>query len=241
MRHYKVVIEGWPDSIPFKNLSDASSSLRELEMLLQRWHTGKTFWKELTPEELDAREEEHEALILAGKIDVPASRKRRSDYGKRKKRSTSTTDNTEQDPHLSKKYKSTETIDSEDEPTATRIATASTRAPASTITTAAASPITAPSIVAPPHAATAFSAAASPTVSLLISPPTALPAATTPLVAGPPGAASSTASPSPVALTPSLDNREVDGSNVSPSEPQSFMSAAGLAPLGTAGAGRPVA
>ena len=75
MRHYKVVIEGWPDSIPFKNLSNTSSSLRELEMLLQRWHTGKTFWKELTPEELDAHEEEHEALILAGKIDAPASHK----------------------------------------------------------------------------------------------------------------------------------------------------------------------
>jgi len=42
---HKVRIEGWPDSIPFKNLSEASSSLPELKMLLERWEDGRTRWK----------------------------------------------------------------------------------------------------------------------------------------------------------------------------------------------------
>ncbi|KAI6017229.1 hypothetical protein PISMIDRAFT_118286 [Pisolithus microcarpus 441] len=32
--HYQVVIEGWPEMIPFTNLSSASSSLAQLEVLL---------------------------------------------------------------------------------------------------------------------------------------------------------------------------------------------------------------
>ena len=115
VRRHKVVIEGWPNSIPLKNLSEVSNSLPELEMLLQRWQTGKTFWKELTPEELEAREEEREALIQAGKIDTPAPRKRRSDYGKKRKRGASAIDG---DSSSSKKYKSPETVDSDDEPAA---------------------------------------------------------------------------------------------------------------------------
>lgn len=50
---YNVVIEGWPDSIPFKNLSTASSPLAVLNTLLQSWQDGMTYWKRLTPAETD--------------------------------------------------------------------------------------------------------------------------------------------------------------------------------------------
>ncbi|KAM6492469.1 hypothetical protein JOM56_012193, partial [Amanita muscaria] len=51
---YSVAIEGWPNTIPFKNLSEASTAYAELEMLLQQWRSGKTYWKKLTADELKA-------------------------------------------------------------------------------------------------------------------------------------------------------------------------------------------
>ncbi|KAG1724144.1 uncharacterized protein EDB91DRAFT_1005496, partial [Suillus paluster] len=39
VQHYCVICEGWPGHIPFKNLSEASSSLPELDMLLDMWKT----------------------------------------------------------------------------------------------------------------------------------------------------------------------------------------------------------
>ncbi|KIL64910.1 hypothetical protein M378DRAFT_38922, partial [Amanita muscaria Koide BX008] len=45
---YNVMIEGWPTTVPFKNLSTASSPLVELNVLLQRWQDGTTYWKQLT-------------------------------------------------------------------------------------------------------------------------------------------------------------------------------------------------
>jgi hypothetical protein len=45
---YHVVLEGWPDDIPFRNLSETSSPLDSLEKLLQRLQHKKTYWKKLT-------------------------------------------------------------------------------------------------------------------------------------------------------------------------------------------------
>ncbi|KAG1719213.1 hypothetical protein EDB19DRAFT_1585549, partial [Suillus lakei] len=42
---YQVVIEGWPNNIPFANLSKASSAIPDLEMLLRKWESGTTYWK----------------------------------------------------------------------------------------------------------------------------------------------------------------------------------------------------
>ncbi|KAG2365336.1 hypothetical protein BDR07DRAFT_1481456 [Suillus spraguei] len=41
VQRYLVVIEGWPENIPFVNLSTVSSALPDLEMLLDKWKTGE--------------------------------------------------------------------------------------------------------------------------------------------------------------------------------------------------------
>ena len=45
---YQVIIEGWLTNIPFQNLSAASSPLADLELLLQKWQDGTTYWKQIT-------------------------------------------------------------------------------------------------------------------------------------------------------------------------------------------------
>lgn len=47
---YNVVCEGWPSTIPFKNLSEASSALPELRMLLNKWESGAIKWRYLEEE-----------------------------------------------------------------------------------------------------------------------------------------------------------------------------------------------
>jgi hypothetical protein len=39
---YQVVVEGWPDEIPFDNLSKAASGITALENLKKRWRSGET-------------------------------------------------------------------------------------------------------------------------------------------------------------------------------------------------------
>lgn len=80
--HHKVAIEGWPDNIPFKNLSEASSALHELKSLLEQWQDGRIHWKKLTDEEAERLFEEHRAQ---GKV-PEATRRTRSDRGKKRKR-----------------------------------------------------------------------------------------------------------------------------------------------------------
>jgi len=53
------MIEGWPDNIPFKNLSEASSALHELKSLLEQWQDGRIHWKQLTDEEAEHMLEQH--------------------------------------------------------------------------------------------------------------------------------------------------------------------------------------
>ncbi len=78
MQH-KVMIKDWPDNIPFKNLSEASSALPELKILLKQWPDGTIYWSQLTNEEAKHIVEEHKA-----RGNVPdAARHARSDHGKK--------------------------------------------------------------------------------------------------------------------------------------------------------------
>ncbi|EGN96571.1 hypothetical protein SERLA73DRAFT_154090 [Serpula lacrymans var. lacrymans S7.3] len=45
---YQIVIEGWPEHIPFANLSEVSSGLPDLEMLLHKWESGEIHWRQLS-------------------------------------------------------------------------------------------------------------------------------------------------------------------------------------------------
>jgi hypothetical protein len=83
VKQYQVIIEGWPDSIPFQSLSDASNLLSDLEDLLRRWHCGTTYWKKLTVRELQTLDQEHEKQASNGEVDVPAPHRHCSDYGKK--------------------------------------------------------------------------------------------------------------------------------------------------------------
>ncbi|KIL56721.1 hypothetical protein M378DRAFT_16818 [Amanita muscaria Koide BX008] len=112
VRRYGVVIEGWPKSIPFKNLSETSSSLPGLEGLLEQWQSGKIYWKKVTDEELAALEDEHKKKIDAGEIIPPDPRRRRADCGKKRRR---TANENQRPSHPSKKYKSAQTITSSDD------------------------------------------------------------------------------------------------------------------------------
>ncbi|KAG1867720.1 hypothetical protein F4604DRAFT_1584954 [Suillus subluteus] len=51
VQRYKVAIEGWPDNIPFANLSQVSSARSGLKMLCSKWESKKIKWKVLTDEE----------------------------------------------------------------------------------------------------------------------------------------------------------------------------------------------
>ena len=86
---YNVVIEGWPDGIPFKNLSLASSPLPVLNNLLHSWQDGMTHWKKLTSDETDQLIDDMKAR---GEIQEPEPRRVRSDRGKKRKRQLANAD-----------------------------------------------------------------------------------------------------------------------------------------------------
>ncbi|KAI6011956.1 hypothetical protein EDC04DRAFT_2905129 [Pisolithus marmoratus] len=65
---YWVVIEGWPETIPFVNLSSASSSLMQLEALLQKWEMGTTYWKVLSNDELNQLQQRRNEQLENGEI-----------------------------------------------------------------------------------------------------------------------------------------------------------------------------
>ncbi|KAG2126224.1 hypothetical protein DEU56DRAFT_758971 [Suillus clintonianus] len=108
VRRYQVTIVGWPDNIPFVNLSKVSSALPELERLFHLWDTRITFWKTLTDEEFAKICQEHNEKLKSGEIE-DIHRRTRSDKGTKRKRlaATNSNDNTAQ----RKKYKSAETIE----------------------------------------------------------------------------------------------------------------------------------
>ncbi|KIM58466.1 hypothetical protein SCLCIDRAFT_28011 [Scleroderma citrinum Foug A] len=100
--------KGWPEAIPFANLSSASSSLSQLELLLQKWEMGMTYWKEISDEEVEELWQKRNEQIEGGEIKEP-SRCTRSDKGKKCVRHSS--DN----PPSRKKYKSAATIVNSDD------------------------------------------------------------------------------------------------------------------------------
>ena len=83
--HYLVIIEGWPERIPFTNLSTASSVLPDLELLLRLWESGGIFWKKLSEAEYEALCHEHDAKLNSGEL-VEHTRKTRSDKGAKRTR-----------------------------------------------------------------------------------------------------------------------------------------------------------
>ncbi|KAG1752342.1 uncharacterized protein EDB91DRAFT_1243121 [Suillus paluster] len=105
---YQVMIEGWPDNVPFANLSQVSSALPELNRLLRKWESGATRWKTLTDEEFDKILHEHNDQLNHGEIN-DHRRRTRSDKGKKRKKPAAT-------DHYSrgKKYKSVDTIEESD-------------------------------------------------------------------------------------------------------------------------------
>ncbi|KAG2337985.1 hypothetical protein BDR05DRAFT_1004606 [Suillus weaverae] len=96
VEHYQVIIVGWPDNIPFVNLSKASSALPELQKLFDMCETGITHWKTLTDEEFAKLREECNAKL------------------KRKKCERPTTTINDGNATRRKKYKSMETIEDSD-------------------------------------------------------------------------------------------------------------------------------
>ncbi|KAG1843422.1 hypothetical protein C8R48DRAFT_618900, partial [Suillus tomentosus] len=109
IQRYQVVIDGWPESVPFANLSKVSSALPELEMLLRKWELGTTHWKTLTDEDFEKIHLEHNEKLESGEIE-DTRRRIRSDKGKKRKRPAATDGNSTS----RKKYKSVETIEDTD-------------------------------------------------------------------------------------------------------------------------------
>lgn len=120
IRRHRVMLMGWPQNMPFKNLSECSSSLQELQGLLERLLNGETYWKTITDDELDQLEDERKKRIEDGEIAPPAPRRRRSDYGKTKKRKQDDVSSSDKDSdpprkRRKRKYKSTPTVDNDED------------------------------------------------------------------------------------------------------------------------------
>ncbi|KIK32734.1 hypothetical protein CY34DRAFT_27164 [Suillus luteus UH-Slu-Lm8-n1] len=91
VQRYQVMIVGWPDNIPFGNLSKVSSSLSELERLFDMWDKHVTCWKTVTDEEFAKMYEERNEELESGQIE-DIRRRTRSDKGKKRKRPAATND-----------------------------------------------------------------------------------------------------------------------------------------------------
>ncbi|KAG1774227.1 hypothetical protein EV702DRAFT_974941 [Suillus placidus] len=109
VQRYQVMIEGWPENVPFANLSKVSSALPELEMLLRKWELGTAHWKILTDEDFEKMCLEHNEKLESGEIE-DTRRRPRSDTGSKCKRPAATDGNSTR----RKKYKSKETIEDSD-------------------------------------------------------------------------------------------------------------------------------
>ncbi|KAH9926987.1 uncharacterized protein B0H18DRAFT_1118727 [Fomitopsis serialis] len=57
---YHVIIEGWPDDVPFRNLSDVSN-LGKLEQLLRGWQNGNISFRRISDAEFAALNAQREA------------------------------------------------------------------------------------------------------------------------------------------------------------------------------------
>jgi len=93
---YHVVIEGWPDDIPFKNLSEISSGLPALESLLRKLEAGKIYWKAISRAEYKEMEADCNARLEDGTVKQPSPCRTRSDKGKKRSRHSCPTDDGEE-------------------------------------------------------------------------------------------------------------------------------------------------
>ncbi|KAG1791817.1 uncharacterized protein HD556DRAFT_1432770 [Suillus plorans] len=147
VQRYLVVIEGWPENIPFVNLSTVSSALPDLEMLLNKWETGEIHWRDLEEDEYEKLRQEHCEKVSSGEV-IEKRRRTRSDKGKKRNQPL---DNS---GHRRKMYKSAETVVSDDESdapgnTATHEHTPTVNAPSGRITNPGPTPSTPPTIPSP--------------------------------------------------------------------------------------------
>ncbi|KDQ48931.1 hypothetical protein JAAARDRAFT_144191 [Jaapia argillacea MUCL 33604] len=81
---HRVIVVGWPDDIPFGNLSDVVKTLSDYESLTRKWQSGKISFKALTEQEFTEMDEDRQHRIDNGEIDIPLPRKTRSDKGKQR-------------------------------------------------------------------------------------------------------------------------------------------------------------
>jgi len=107
VQQYQVVVEGWPNKIPFMNLSQVSSALPDLQMLCNSWDHGMTCWRSLSNEEFEKLRLEHEEKLESGAI-IDRRCRTQSDKGA-KRRSTATSATAHH-----KQYQSAETIGDSD-------------------------------------------------------------------------------------------------------------------------------
>jgi hypothetical protein len=121
VRRYQVMIEGWPETIPFRNLSETSNSLANLETLLRKWQCGKTYWKKLTAAELKELDHERDEQIERGEVETHGPRRRRSDFGTKRARSNTATRTKKKRQTSAREVSDTE--GSDDENAASNIAT----------------------------------------------------------------------------------------------------------------------
>lgn len=109
VQHYRVICEGWPAHIPFKNLSEASTSLPELKMLLKMWKDKLISWRLLDEDEYQQLQQAHNEKLETGEIVEPSHRPH-LDKGKKCVRPMD-----EPSAHRRKKaYKSLDTVESSD-------------------------------------------------------------------------------------------------------------------------------
>ena len=85
IQHHKIIIKGWPNAIPFKNLSKGLGALMELENLLEMWQIDMTYWKAITEDKLQVLENKCQQEIDVGNILALVEHCRHSNYGQRHK------------------------------------------------------------------------------------------------------------------------------------------------------------
>ncbi|KAG2143101.1 hypothetical protein DEU56DRAFT_870617 [Suillus clintonianus] len=114
VQRYQVIVEGWPENIPFANLSQASSALADLEMLWRKWDTNKTYWKALTDEEFAEYRKERDDKLESGEI-VDRRRRPRSDRGKKRNNTDTRKSTASREQHTSAGISDNSSME-EDEP-----------------------------------------------------------------------------------------------------------------------------
>ena len=159
VRRYQVIIEGWPDNIPFRNLSEASSPLHDLDNLLCRWRGGKTYWRKLSDAEFHDLDLKRNAQIENGELAAPAPRRRRSDHGKKRLRARDGTDTQRKRYKYSKEVEDTDNSSGEEHQSPTTSGISREQSPRAS---QEAIPQAAPSTAAVPSPAPAMSTAAAP-------------------------------------------------------------------------------